>query len=250
MKINMIAAVTALAMGVFPWTTAAQEQGTTVVPVELFACTFKEDKGWGDLKAVNKKFAKWSKKHDPSYSAWTMAPQFRANDGEFDMGWIGSWGSGRSMGQGMDNWREDDDDIGQAYGEIIECSHSLVSSMAVHAPNGPPQDDGVVWFSSCTLAQGSDANAAYAAHKAFAKVMTDKGGQGQSWLMYPALGFGKVDFDYYSVVSFENYAQLGEAWDHYTNGGGWMRYGEIMDGVASCDSPRVYSARQVVKGQE
>ena len=87
------------------------------------------------------------------------------------------------MGQGMDNWMAGNDGLGESYAEVIGCSHSLVSSIPVHAPNGPPQGNGIVWFSSCTIDDDSDSMKAYQAHKKFPEVMSKMGGEGQSWLM-------------------------------------------------------------------
>lgn len=239
--------VTVSAVSGLAWAAPAvsEENEAVVSPVELFACTFKEGKGHGDLEKINEKFAKWSKKKDPGYSAWTITPQFRTNDGEFDVGWIGSWQTGSGMGKGLDSWMSDSEGLGKAYGEVIECSHSLVSSVAINAPDGPP-NDGVVWFSSCSLNEGKNHNQAFEAHKQLAAAMRQMGGKGRSWLMYPVFGFKDADFDYYSVVAFNNYEELGEAWHLWTNGRGYEKHGPGLMSVVTCDSPRVYDARLVV----
>lgn len=220
-----------------------------VAPVELFACTFKEGKGHADLAKVNEKFAKWSRKNDRGYSSWTITPQFRSNDGEFDVGWIGSWQAGSAMGKGLDSWMKDSDGLGEAYGEVIDCSHSLVSSVAVNAPAGPP-NDGVVWFSSCTLNEGKNHKQAFEAHKKMSAGMRQLGAKGQSWLMYPVFGFSDIEFDYYSVVTFNNYEELGEAWHQWTNGKGFEKHGADLMSVVTCDSPRVYDARLIVGNEK
>ena len=240
-------AVAVVAVTNMAWTGQAlgQDEPPTVAPVELFACTFKEGKGMEDMAKLNEKFKKWSKKQDDGYSAWTITPQFRTNDGQFDVGWIGSWQAGSAMGKGLDTWMKGNDGLGAAYAELIDCSHSLVSSVAINAPAGPP-NDGVVWFSSCSMNEGVNSRQAFEAHKKFSAGMRQLGGKGQSWLMYPALGFKDLDFDYYSVVSFNNYAELGEAWHLWTNGGGYEKHGPGLMSVVTCDSPRVYDARLVV----
>lgn len=237
-----VAAVSGLAWGS---PAMGQESDNMVNPVELFACTFKEGKGYDDLAKVNEKFRKWAKKNDSGYSAWTITPQFRTNDGQFDVGWIGSWQAGADMGKGLDNWMSNNDGIGADYGEVIECSHSLVSSVAINAPAGPP-NDGVVWFSSCSLNDGANHAQAFEAHKKLSAGMRTMGGKGQSWLMYPVFGFKDAEFDYYSVVSFNNYQELGEAWHLWTNGKGYEKHGAALASLLSCDSPRVYDARLVV----
>jgi hypothetical protein len=223
----------------------AQDDKVPVAPVELFGCSFKEGKGMSDLEKVNAKFAKWSKKQDPGYSAWVMSPQF-AMQSPFEVLWLGSWQTGgKAMGQGLDNWQAGNDGIADDYWDVIECGHVLMSSVAINAANGPP-DNGVAMFSRCSVADGKTSADAFQAHVAFSKAMREMGGKGQSWLMYPALGLASADFDYLAVTTFNNYAELGEAWSLYSNGDGWKKAGEIMGGVATCKSPNVWDAKLVV----
>lgn len=251
MKKVQIAVTALFAVAVSVSSVMADDHGddVAVTPVELFACTYKKGKGMGDLNKVNAKFNKWADKHDPGYSGWTITPQFRSSTEPFHVGWIGSWDSGAEMGKGLDAWREDDDGVGAGFGQVLECnSHALMSSVEVMAPQGPPADSGVVWFSSCTRAEGVSNEEAFAAHKQFSVAMAELGGTGQSWLFYPALGAGDIKFDYYSVLSFASYADLGAGYDLYTRGGGYAKAAEAFAGVVSCDSPRVYSSTQVRQG--
>jgi hypothetical protein len=78
----------------------AADAPVKAVPLELFACSWQEGKGMKDLQKVNSKFTKWAKKHEPGYSAWTITPQFRSSDEPFDVGWIGAWKDGATMGSG------------------------------------------------------------------------------------------------------------------------------------------------------
>jgi hypothetical protein len=59
---------------------------------------------------------------------------------------------------------------------------------------------------------------------------------------------GEVDFDYYLVSTFKDYAALGNAFEVVANKGGWDERTAAMKGVTSCDSPRVYDAVQVRAG--
>ena len=79
---------------------------------------------------------------------------------------------------------------------------------------------------------------AYEAHKKFSAAMAEMGAPGSSWLFYPGLGAGDTDFHYFSVVAFNNYAELGAGWEIYNNGDGWKKAMEILWPVTSCDSPR------------
>ncbi len=220
-------------------------------PVEMFTCKFQDGKDMSDLDKVTAKFNKWADKHDHGYSAWVITPQFRALEDGFDVGWIGSWPDGNAMGKGIDTWMADpDQSVSAEFDSVVDCSnsHVLMSSLALSAPEGPP-NDGLVMFSSCTVDEDSNHEAAIAAHRKAGKAMRDKGMQMNAWIFYPSLGPGKMDFDYYLVSSFKNYAALGKGFEVYNNGGGWMERQKALDGVVSCDVPRVYDSKRIRAGR-
>ncbi len=61
-------------------------------------------------------------------------------------------------------------------------------------------------------------------------------------------GAGDIDFDYYLVVAYDSYEQLGKAFEAYANGGGWQKIQGLLSGVAECDNPRLYDGRLVRDG--
>ena len=69
-----------------------------------------------------------------------------------------------------------------------------------------------------------------------------------SWLFFPGIGAGDIDFDFWRVVAFPNYAGLGAAAEVYLNGGGWQKSQEILGPVASCSSPAAFDARLARQG--
>ncbi len=228
---------------------AASAAADRATPVEMYACNLRDGKDMGDLAKINVKFKAMMAENKTAYSAWMLTPQLRSGEGGFDVGWLGSWADGASMGAAMDSRMSGPAaEMLKGYEAIMDCSagHMLMVSETVHAPDGPP-DNGVVLFSSCEVAEGSNMDAAVAAHVKVSAGMRKRGGKGSSWLFYPALGFGAVDFDYYEVVAFENYAGLGESFELMTNGGAWEANMKVFKGVTSCDSPRVYDARLVSK---
>ena len=239
--------VLAVAVGVSLSAEADNHTQNGVDPVDLYSCTFKEGKGMGDLDKLDARFKKWSDENDKAQSVWRMVPILRSNNEPFDVGYIGAWNTGAEMGAGMDAWGNGGQLLAD-YVATIDCGHALVASAEVSAPNGPPEN-GVVWFSSCTLAEGSSHEDAYAAHKASSAGMRELGGKAQSWLFYPSLGFGDIPFDYYSVVSFNSMSELGEGWEMYYNQCGWQK-AQAVSKVASCDSPRVYSVKAVRMGPQ
>ena len=246
-SIAAVSAILAVTVSTSFTARADNHEQTNLDPVDLYGCTFREGKTMADLDPLDAQFKKWADRNDKDQSAWRIVPIWRASDEPFHVGYIASWNSGNDMGAGMAAWTANAE-LNAAYSEVIECGHSLHASVEINAPKGPPED-GIVWFSSCTVQENANDQLAFEAHKRMAAAMREMGGKGQSWLFYPSLGLGKVKFDYYSVVSFNNLEELGEGWEMYYNKGGW-RKAMAMDTITECDSPRVYKATAIRMGPQ
>ncbi|MEZ5504270.1 MAG: hypothetical protein R3E50_17035 [Halioglobus sp.] len=213
----------------------AQEVSAKPAPIEAFFCNFQPNKGMQDLVQVAQRFSAWADKTNPDYSAWILTPQF----GQFadlpQVVWLGSNASGNTMGKGLDAWQASGGDIQAAFDGVVACnSHSVASSIEVSAPDGPP-GDGVVMFTQCKIAEGSDWEKAVAAHKKYAASLRGMGAKNSNWVFFPMLG-GPAErgFDYWGVATFKNWADYFSAYEIYVSGGGWQKGAELMKGVASC----------------
>jgi hypothetical protein len=226
---------------------ADSHEESDFAPVELYSCTLMEGKTVADLDALDARFKEWADKNNKDHSSWRIVPILRSTAETFDVGYIGSWNSGSTMGAGMDAWMSNQDLLAD-YQETIDCGHSLMASMTINAPDGPPED-GVVWFSTCKVQESASNALAVEAHKRMSAAMREMGNKGQSWLFYPSLGLGDISFDYYSVATWNSMAELGEAWEMYYNKGGWKQ-GMAMDAVTQCDSPRVYKVTAIRMGPQ
>ena len=251
MKKLHIAVISLLAAPVV-WVQSAQAADAPVkaVPLELYACSWQEGKGMADLEKVNTQFNKWAKKNDAGYSAWTITPQFRSSDQPFGVGWIGAWKDGASMGAGLQAFRDSGRDVGMAFGEVVDCSdsHGLFSSVPLSMPSGEPSKTPLVQFSSCSMKDGKTAQDAHNAHKAFSDYMIKNNSMAASWILWPTLGAGDIDFEYYAVSAYASYAQLGKAFETYANDGGWQKAQDVMFSVVECDEPRLYDGKMVRDG--
>ena len=78
--------------------------------------------------------------------------------------------------------------------------------------------------------------------------MADMGSKMASWVMFPALGAGDIEFDYYNLIAIDSYADFGVAWENMVNGGGMQKGAAINDGTSTCDSPRMSDSRMVRTG--
>jgi hypothetical protein len=200
-------------------------------------------KGMSDLREVIEEFDRFATRYDAKYSAWTLTPSFYTAEHRFDVGWLGTWPDGNAFGVSQDIYLKQGGEVIAAFNEVMDCSarQELISSVVVHAPDGPPAN-GVVLFSPCTLLEGKTLNDAYQASKTMANIMVGMGSKASQFMFYPSLGSGEIDFDFWRVTTFNNYTELGTAADTFYNGGGWNKTREILGSVASCGSPTAYDA--------
>ena len=226
----------------------AQQPMDKAAPVEFFACNFQDGKGMADLEKVGKKFSAWADKNNSKYSAWILTPQFHTDLG-FEVGWLGGWPDGNAFGKSQDTWLSGGRALAEEFGAVIDCSgqHQMASSAVINAPKAPP-GNGVVMFAECTLQEGQTPDAALPAHRKLGAEMKTMGSKGSSWLFYPGMGAGDIDFHYWSVLAFSNYTDLGAATEMYINGGGWKKSMAILGPVTRCGSPSVFDARLVRSG--
>lgn len=230
---------------------AQESSANSAAPVEAFFCSMQKGKTMKDLMQVAKKFSKWADKNNPDYSAWILTPRFAQFAQMPQVTWLGSSPTGNSMGKGLDAWRASGNDLQAEFDSVVQCAaHGLASSIEINAPDGPP-GDGVVMFSQCNIADGSDWRKAVEAHKKFSSAMRSLGGKGSNWLFFPMLGgAADRDFDYWGVSTFNSWSDYFAAYELYVSGGGWQKMMEVMNGVASCGqgSATVWDVKLVRQG--
>jgi hypothetical protein len=66
-----------------------------------------------------------------------------------------------------------------------------------------------------------------------------------SWFYTPAIAAGAIDYDYYHVVAFSRYSDMGATMEMYVNGGGQKLQQEILGEISSCRTPMVLDALSV-----
>jgi hypothetical protein len=252
---SILAAVLTLTVAVLTWTqqvVAQEAEGPS--PVEAFFCNMQDGKTMKDLMQVADRFAKWADKNDPDYSAWILTPRFAQFATTSQVVWLGSNPDGNSMGKGLDQWVTKGNDLQEAFDEVIMCmAHGLASSVEINAPDGPP-GDGVVMFTECSFAEGSDPTNAWdnvlKAHKTYSEAMRSMGAKNSNWLFFPMLGGDpERDFDYWGVSTFNSWSDYFAAYELYVSGG-WKKGMAALNDVATCNvgSPTVWDVKLVRSG--
>jgi hypothetical protein len=237
-----------------PWMQSAQAQtpsATPPAPIEAFYCKMQPGKSMKDVMQVAQRFSKWADKNAKDYSAWILTPQFAQFEEVPQLIWLGSNSSGNQMGKTLDAYQASGGDIQKDFDDVISCGgHALASSIEINAPDGSP-GNGVVMFTECNLADGSDRKKAVGASKKYSAAMRSMGAKNSNWMFFPMLGGREdIDFDYWGVATFNNWSDYFAAYEIYVNGGGWQKGMEIMNGVASCGetTPTVWDVKLVRSG--
>jgi hypothetical protein len=223
----------------------AMEWTTSAAPVDFRACNFRDGKTMSDLDKVTAKFRDYANKNDLAYTAWTLVPEYHTDLG-YDIGWLGAWPNSEAYGVSMELWKSTGKQLAAEFNQVIDCSgrHEMALSKPINAPQGTPED-GVLMFYACSLNDGVDLDKAYAAHLKAGTEMKGMGSLAVSWMFLPAIGAAQADFDYYHVIGFYRYSDMGATMEMYFNRGGIQKQQAILGKVSSCRTPTVFDAISV-----
>jgi hypothetical protein len=66
-----------------------------------------------------------------------------------------------------------------------------------------------------------------------------------SWMFVPAIGAAPEPVDYYHVIGFYRYSDMGATMEMFFNRGGIQKQQAILSKVSSCQTPSVFDAISV-----
>lgn len=225
---------------------SADHDGMLVIPVDLYACTYKDGKDSEDLDKVIAKWNAWADKRNiDDYAAWTLTPYYYGPEQEFDVLWLGAGKDAVVLGRAQDDYLANNDGIAQDFDEVISCNaHTNMASINFKAtPEGATPANSVLTFSDCSYDDGATFDALGEAMGKWSKHLSDAGSNAGVWHWYPVYGGGGEEFDFKWVEAFENFADLGADYESYGNGRGFETYREVLSDLVSCDSTRAYLAQ-------
>jgi hypothetical protein len=238
-----------LAVPVLAQDDASEEEaapaGPSFRPIEIYACNFNEGQTMADLKAAIAGWTAWMDENErTTYWAALLLPMYHSAEITFDVGWVGGWPSGAVMAQSTEFWLANGSEHRAAFERVLDCSQHVNFAVYTVQPDPEPFSDGPVEFSNCTVAEGKNvADIAGLVHQWAAH----EGAANGHFMLFPAFGEAsdaEYDFKWVSVSSYE---ALGAAYDDFTTGGGYEKYGELFGDEMECDSSRLYHAISVRK---
>lgn len=246
MKRSVIAVLSATLFVVSGGAYAQEEEteGPNFYPVETLTCNYNEGMGPEDLDKATEAWNKFSdKKGVTDYWAATVTPYYYGAE-TFDVGWLGAWPSGESMGTGTDRWLAEGGEYATKFAAVVTCdTHSNFATAMIKEPTeGRSPDNIVITFSDCNISEGKTFAEVWDKTKAWANYLQEMGYENGTWILFPVFGGGGAEFDFKLVDGFDNYTALGEYYDLYGNGGGYQKHGELVGELYECDDSRVYNA--------
>jgi len=222
-----------------------EPEAPKIVPVELYVCNFNDGKGPSDLDAWSTQWNAWADSANLApYSGYTLAPFYFGNDQDFDFIWLGVSPDAVSMGRAYDQYSTSSGSLAADFNEMADCgAHSNFATMNIKKP---PEDDAtsfILTFSDCKIDEGKTFDDVHPALKAWAEYRSANGSEAGMWVMWPAYGGGKVEFDFKWITSYRSHESLGVDYDQYVSGG-YEKGGELFSGLLDCDVSRAYVTTQ------
>lgn len=217
-----------------------------ILPVHLYACSFREDQDRGDLERVIDRWIRYADENGMSnYSAWTLTPYHYGPNQDFDVIWMGAYTDGNALGAGVDQWLANGSDIYDGFMEVLDCgAHvGLTSAMYKAPPDNATPANSIITMMDCKLNEGHRYPDIRSAEIAWAEHLTSVGSSAGIWHWYPMFGGGDQDFDYKVMMAYENYSELGKDIERRMNGGDFAVSRRTFRDIDECDDARVYVAQ-------
>ena len=246
--VTLFAMVAILAIGSGTAIAEHHEDGFKVIPVDLYACRYNENKGPKDLDAYAAKFNAWADaKGMNDISVWTLTPYYfgPGDNADFDFIWMVGGKTAVAMGKTHDTWLADNDGLQGEADELASCSgHSNFGSINYKpTPEGATPENSVISFADCNFNEGATFEELGTAMGAWSEYLGEKGSEAGIFHWYPVYGGGGEGFDFKWLEAHGNFEAMGVDYESYGNGRGFEKYGELIRPLVSCDAARVYRAK-------
>ena len=241
----ILAAIVSLFLTVPALAQVSKDGMGKVLPVELFPCNYRDGQGEAELNEV---IDRWSSYADDkgidNYAAWTLMPYHFGPDQDFDVIWMGAFSDGNAMGSTIGEWLTSGGELQAAFARVLDCdAHLLLSSAMYMAPadNRTPAS-AIISMMDCELNKGHRYSDIKAAELRWVEYLRGAGSRAGYWHWFPTFGGGDAEYDYKVVTAYRDYAELGESFERYANGGGRETSEGIFADIDDCDDARVYVA--------
>lgn len=215
-------------------------------PVEVYGCTYNDEPDENELSEAIESFSEWADDRGIyDYTAIVLDPYYVSASYPFDFLWVGLWDDATGLAN-IQQWLAEGAEVREQFAEVAQCPlHQTYITTRVKEPAEPT---GIipVEVSTCSVTEGRLGMEGGAAVAEWSMYLTESGSESGQWIFRPGWGDESgADYTFKWVKSYPSWASLGRDMEHFLNGGGEQRFGDIAGPVVDCDSPRVYLARIV-----
>ena len=226
----------------------AQDDGPMFVPLEMWACKFKDRKDQDDMDQVYRALANGP--GNEGYSAWHISPYMVGDRVEqFDFLYLGAWNDGSTMGSGLTSYMQGGQDIDEAWNATVDCMASMYASNTIQSvPDGDSDGNFMLTVSDCKVADGSSGGQAIGALNRFNAYRVANGSTVPTFAWFPVYGGGGAEFDFKLVHAYSDAQNLGDEFSWYVDHQAYNTYNQITQGVVDCDEARLYNGRTLISG--
>jgi len=224
----------------------AQDGPPSFRPVEMWVCNFNEGQDQGDLDKVYKGIVELT--GDAKYAAFQLDPYFVNANQDFDVIYLGAWANGSTMGSDLANAMENGGGVSDAWNKVLNCPTSVMyASTWLNQPdNGAGNGEALLTVADCHVAHGASNAQAAGALRRYNEYAVAHGSDLGTILWYPAFGHGDAGFDFKLATVFPGAKQFGDWFQWFTDNQVYNVRSDLLDGIVSCDSSRVYTARTIM----
>ena len=224
----------------------AFELPSKVVPVEIWACSYRDRQGPDDLDDVVEGWSDYMDDNEvDNYAAWTLTKWAYGPNQEFDFLWLGAWADGNAMGTGLDMFTDSGGEHFDNFMRVSDCSaHTMAGSINYKATEDGTPQNALITFANCNVAEGASYPEVAQATREWAALLTESGSQASAFHWFPSYGGGGESVpDFLSVVAYPNFTELGADFERLTNGEMFRQQGALFNDIVNCDVRRIYNAQ-------
>ena len=213
---------------------------------EVLQCNLNDGKNVEDVLGMVKK--DWYALNYPvPYDAWVTTPTlYAANDGSYDLFWVGFTSNNADMGSSLDWFNQNGTRVFSKWQNLVNCSSwSHWDIWEAREPSSSLEEgDTNIWaFHSCKFKKRKSPSDFKENDEEWNEFFNNIEHTGGVWRWWPAGGSDvSVDNDFYINVSFSSMNEYGKYRDARKQA---MSDGSLPESITDCEAPRVYTANNI-----
>jgi hypothetical protein len=224
----------------------ADDHVWTTYTGEVLQCNLNDGKNVEDVLGMVKK--DWYALNYPvPYDAWVTTPTlYAANDGSYDLFWVGFTSNNADMGSSLDWFNQNGTRVFSKWQNLVNCSSwSHWDIWEAREPSSSLEEgDTNIWaFHSCKFKKRKSPSDFKENDEEWNEFFNNIEHTGGVWRWWPAGGSDvSVDSDFYINVSFSSMNEYGKYRDARKQA---MSDGSLPELITDCEAPRVYTANNI-----